>query len=120
MAQLQYLELPYADREHLTVFRDSSDKTPARERVKKSHELVLLLGDNLNDFKRDYYVANIKQRFELMEQDRQEFGERFIVLPNPTDGHWVRAIFGESEPAPTIENRSILLEAVKKGAWGGE
>jgi len=55
-----------------------------------------------------------------MERDRQEFGDRFIVLPNPTDGHWVRAIFGESEPAPTKENRSILLAAVKKGAWGGE
>ena len=120
LRQLQYLELPYADSEHLTVFRDSSDKTPAREGVKQSHELVLLLGDNLNDFKRDYYVANIEQRFELMERDRQEFGDRFIVLPNPTDGHWVRAIFGESEPAPTRENRSILLEAVKKGAWGGE
>ena len=89
LRQLQYLELPYADSEHLTVFRDSSDKTPAREGVKQSHELVLLLGDNLNDFKRDYYVANIKQRFELMEQDRQEFGDRFIVLPNPTDGHRV-------------------------------
>ena len=120
LRQLQYLELPYADSEHLTVFRDSSDKTPAREGVKQSHELVLLLGDNLNDFKRDYYLANIEQRFELMERDRQEVGDRFIVLPNPTDGHWVRAIFGESEPAPTKENRSILLEAVKKGAWGGE
>ncbi len=117
LRQLQYLELPYADREHLTVFRDSSDKTPARERVKKSHELVLLLGDNLNDFKRDYYVTNIEQRFALMERDKQEFGDRFIVLPNPTDGHWVRAIFGESEPAPTEETRSTLLAAATKGAW---
>ena len=101
----------------MTVFRDSSDKTPARERVKKSHELVLLLGDNLNDFKRDYYVTNIEQRFALMERDKQEFGDRFIVLPNPTDGHWVRAIFGESEPAPTEETRSTLLAAATKGAW---
>ena len=118
LRQLQYLALPFADSEHLTVFKDSSDKTPARESVKRSHELILLLGDNLNDFKRDYYVANIEQRFELMERDRQEFGDRFIVLPNLTDGHWVRAIFGESEPAPTIENRSILWKPSKKARVG--
>ena len=52
-----------------------------------------------------------------MERDKQEFGDRFIVLPNPTDGHWVRAIFGESEPAPTEETRSTLLAAATKGAW---
>ena len=108
--------LPYADREHLTVFKNSSDKTPARERVKKSHELVLLLGDNLNDFKRDYYVTNIEQRFALMERDKQEFGDRFIVLPNPTDGHWVRAIFGESEPAPTERLDQPFLQ-LRQRAW---
>jgi len=33
------------------------------------------------------------------------------VFPNPTDGHWIRAIFGESEPAPTDMNRRILRDA---------
>lgn len=40
-----------------------------------------------------------------------DYGHRFIVLPNPTDGHWVSAIFGESEPAPTDENRRRLRDA---------
>mgnify|MGYP001502353173 CR=1 FL=1 len=117
LKQLQYLDLPFADPEHLVVFRESSDKTSARERINRSHELILLLGDNLNDFKRDYYVADVEERRALMERDRAEIGDKFIILPNATDGHWVRAIFGESEPAATDENRLILLSAATKGAW---
>ena len=120
LKQLQYLDLPYADPEHLVVFRESSDKTSARERVNTSHELVLLLGDNLNDFKRDYYVADVEERRALMERDRAEIGDKFVILPNATDGHWVRAIFGESEPAATDENRLLLLSAATKGAWIGD
>ena len=33
LRQLQYLELPYADEDHLRVFRDTSDKSPAREAI---------------------------------------------------------------------------------------
>ena len=117
--QLQYLNLPYSDSEHLVVFRESSDKTSARERIGESHELILLLGDNLNDFKRDYYVADVEKRRALMERDRAEIGDKFIILPNATDGHWVRAIFGESEPAATDENRLKLLAAATRGAWIG-
>ena len=54
-----------------------------------------------------------------MERDREDFGETFILFPNPTDGHWVRAIFGESEPAATDENRQVLMRASVRGAWDG-
>ena len=119
LRQLQYLNLPYADADHLRVFRDTSNKAPARDSVSQSHELVLLLGDNLNDFKRDYYVADIDERFKLMERDRDDYGDRFILLPNATDGHWVRAIFGDSEPAASDENRATLMKAATRFAWDG-
>jgi 5'-nucleotidase (lipoprotein e(P4) family) len=109
LGHLRYLQ--FADDDHLTVFRDSSDKSPAREKISETHEVVILIGDNLNDYKRDYYVTNVSERMALMERDRDEFGRKFIVLPNPTDGHWVRAIFGESEPAPTDKNRRLLKAA---------
>lgn len=119
LAQLKFLEVPFADEEHLFVFRESSDKTPAREEIAADFDVVLLLGDNLNDYKRDYYVKDIDERLELMERDRADWGSKFIVLPNPTDGNWVRAIFGESEPAPTNENRRLLKSAATRVAWDG-
>ena len=120
LKQLQNLDLPFADSAHLTVFRETSDKTSARDAISGTHELVLLLGDNLNDYKRDYYVNSVTERFALMERDRKEIGDRFIILPNPTDGHWVKAIFGESEPAASDENRDILVSAATRTAWDGK
>ena len=119
LRQLQYFNLPYADADHLRVFRETSNKKPARDAISQSHELVLLLGDNLNDYKRDYYVTDVDERFKLMERDRDDYGDRFILLPNATDGHWVRAIFGDSEPAASDENRAILMAAATRSAWDG-
>ena len=69
---------------------------------------MLILGDNLNDYKRDYYVKDVDERFDIMSNDRDHYGDKFIILPNPTDGHWVRAMFGTSEPEPNDENLMIL------------
>lgn len=117
--QLEYLGFPYADEAHLTVYRETSNKMPTKNVIRDSHELIVMLGDNLNDYKRDYYVDGTELRYQLMERDRKEFGDKFILLPNPTDGHWVRAIFGESEPAPTKENRVKLKNAATRKAWSG-
>ena len=40
-----------------------------------------------------------------------------IIFPNPTDGHWIRAIFGDSEPPPSDHNRIILKQAATRSAW---
>ena len=117
LAQLRHLEFPFADEAHLYVFRETSDKSPAREEIESSHRVAVTLGDNLNDYRRDYYVRDVDERMSLMERDRDHWGRDFILLPNPTDGHWVRAIFGDSEPAPTDENRRILREAAMTHVW---
>jgi 5'-nucleotidase (lipoprotein e(P4) family) len=119
LAHLKHLNLPYANEENLFVFRESSDKSPAREKIEESFEVALMLGDNLNDYRRDYYVKDVDERRRLMERDRDDWGTKFILIPNPTDGHWVRAIFGNSEPAPTDENRRILKDAATRVAWDG-
>ena len=119
LGQLQFLEMPYADEAHLYVFRDTSDKTPAREEIAARYQVPIMLGDNLNDFKRDYYVNGVDERMALMQRDSAEWGDKYILLPNPTDGHWVRAIFGDSEPAPTEANRQRLKEAATRVAWEG-
>ena len=93
---------------------------PSKEAISKSHELVLILGDNLNDYKRDYYVKDVDERFDIMSNDRDDYGDKFIILPNPTDGHWVRAMFGTSEPEPNDENLMILKNFATRSAWNGK
>ncbi|MGF6138936.1 5'-nucleotidase, lipoprotein e(P4) family [Pseudomonas laurylsulfatiphila] len=117
LANLRKNNLPFADDKHLTVYRDSSNKEPRQSEIAKDYYVVVMLGDNLNDFKRKYYVADVKQRNSLMTEDKEQFGRKFIIFPNPTDGHWLKAIFGDSEPPATPENRAKFKAAASTTAW---
>ncbi|MNC73958.1 hypothetical protein D3C75_1252410 [compost metagenome] len=52
-----------------------------------------------------------------MTEDKEQFGRKFIIFPNPTDGHWLKAIFGDSEPPATPENRAKFKATVNSIAW---
>ena len=108
---------PLADAAHMRVLRESSNKELVQQKIREDYEVVALLGDNLNDFARRYYSTDVVERMSLMEQDRDRYGSDYILFPNPTDGHWIRAIFGESEPAASAENRDILRDAATRAAW---
>lgn len=111
VANLAHVGLAYADDAHCTFQRESSNKEPAQKAIAENYEVIAYLGDNLNDFRRKYYVKSVAQRKLLATEDAEEFGRKFIVFPNNTDGHWMRAIFGESEPADTPAYRERMLQA---------
>lgn len=117
LGNLTALGFPYADAGHVTILRDSSNKEPKQNEIARRYNVVVMLGDNLNDFRRKYYVKDVDERSRLMEEDRELFGRKFIIMPNPTDGHWIRAIFGDSEPPATDANRARFREAASKSAW---
>ncbi|MGG1664318.1 5'-nucleotidase, lipoprotein e(P4) family [Brevibacillus sp. NRS-1366] len=116
MTQLKKLNFPYVDEAHLTVNRETSNKETRQTEIAQKYNVISYLGDNLNDFRRVYYVKDVAERAKLMEQDKDLYGSKFILMPNPTDGHWVRAIFGDSEPPATDENREIWKKAATGAA----
>lgn len=118
MDHLKFLGFPNADTKHLTVLRDTSNKEKRQDEIMKDFNVVVFLGDNLNDFRRKYYIKNnVDDRIKMMETDREKFGRNYIIFPNPTDGHWLAAIYGESEPPPTNANREIMKKAATRSAW---
>lgn len=121
LSNLRSVGAPYVDEEHVTVLRESSNKEIRQNEIMQTHEVVVMLGDNLNDFRRKYYVrGDIDGRIAAMEEDKHLFGMQYVMFPNPTDGHWLAAIFGDSEPPASAENRDILREAATRSAWDGE
>lgn len=114
---LKAVGFPLVDDAHLRVLRESSNKELVQQEIRENYQVVALLGDNLNDFARRYYSTDVDQRINVMEQDRARYGLDYILFPNPTDGHWIRAIFGESEPPESDANRRILKEAATRSAW---
>ncbi|MFV0517775.1 MAG: 5'-nucleotidase, lipoprotein e(P4) family [Aminipila sp.] len=120
LGNIKAMGFPYADKEHLIVLQETSNKEEPQKVIAEKYNVSVYLGDNLNDFRRIYYVKDVDERRKLMEADKELFGSKYILFPNPTDGHWVRAIFGESEPAPANENRQIWENAAQKSKWNPE
>ncbi len=79
---------PEADKQHVLLKTNSSEKQPRRDMVLKNHNVVMLLGDNLSDFLSVFRSNSISKRGELVDYLRADFGKKFIVLPNPMYGDW--------------------------------
>lgn len=115
LANLRHAGLAYADDAHVTILRDSSNKEPAQQAIAAKYDVIAYLGDNLNDFRRRYYVNSVTERKKLAMEDARHFGSDYILFPNNTDGHWLKAIFGDSEPPDSPEyRRRMLLAALGK------
>jgi 5'-nucleotidase (lipoprotein e(P4) family) len=96
---LQKLGFPDVSDDTLLVRTDGSTKEPRRQSVAAKYRIVLLMGDNLNDFAGVFEQSRtIDSRIAAAEQNKNEFGSRFIVLPNPMYGAWEDVIYGEGRP----------------------
>lgn len=85
---LKNLKLPFSDDAHVFLRTDVSSKEPRRQVVRKEHEILLLFGDNLLDFSSLFEQQTTARRAAIVDSLRNEFGTRFIVLPNPMYGDW--------------------------------
>ncbi len=84
-----------ADRSNLMLSGDvrapAHEKGERRRWAAQRYRVLLMLGDNLGDFV-DGFNIGIAGRDALVEQYRPWWGERWIMLPNPSYGSWERAI----------------------------
>ena len=84
-------------REDTVVVREqgtTASKESRRQNVSARYRIVMLVGDNLNDFNDDFSGKSIAERKAQVDRERPEFGSRFIVLPNPMYGDWESAVYG--------------------------
>ena len=93
---LKQLGFPEVNDETLQVRTDtaSDTKEPRRQEIASHYHVVLLMGDNLNDFSDVFEKSKtVASRLEATEKNRSQFGTRFIVLPNSMYGDWENAIY---------------------------
>lgn len=91
---LKALGFPQVDDAHFMFKDKTSDKTTRRNEVLKTHNILMMLGDNLGDFDHYFDVHDEAKRNEGVKRFSSEFGRRFIVLPNPNYGTWEPAMYG--------------------------
>jgi 5'-nucleotidase (lipoprotein e(P4) family) len=98
-ANLKKLGFPNVNDRTLLVQTDpkNSSKEPRRQSVAAKYRVVLLMGDDLNDFAKVFEDSKtVESRIAALDQFKNEFGKRFIVLPNAMYGNWETAIYGRS------------------------
>lgn len=101
---LERLGIPPKDDSHLKLSTDTSDKTKRRRDVENEYEVLLIIGDNLRDFdeqfkcpkidKRnsDEIEAAIAVRKDRVDEKRSNWGDKWIILPNPAYGEWTKPL----------------------------
>ena len=111
---LKNLGFPQVLEDRLLLMEGNSDKEPRRRSIEKDHTILLLIGDNLNDFDNVFRNKAIDERKAAVERLREEFGKRFIILPNPMYGDWERAVYGY-DPRLSPGEKSKARKAHLKG-----
>ncbi len=101
---------PFADKKHLLMRTSTSSKEDRRQSIEETHKIILLIGDNLGDFLEIFDKKNISRRFEITDSLKNEFGKRFIILPNSMYGTWVNAILNYRNDLTTDQKLEIFHE----------
>ena len=70
-----------------------SDKTSRRSYVAEQYRIILIIGDDVNDFVTGTNKASSEQRMEVLNNYREYWGEKWIVIPNPIYGGWEFALY---------------------------
>jgi 5'-nucleotidase (lipoprotein e(P4) family) len=111
---LSELGFPNVDEKHLLLRTDSSDKQARRDTVTNDYEVALFLGDNLNDFTSDFRKKSVEERFIETDKIKDQWGTRFVVLPNPTYGEWESAVIKGNWGATAAEKDQMRKSYLKK------
>ena len=94
---------------------DVSSKEPRRRRIEQRYRIVLLIGDNLNDFAEAFEKTTIAGRISATDQSKALFGTRFIMLPNSMYGDWENSLYEynfQLTDAEKAARRRSLLKTV--------
>ena len=86
-SNLVNLGFPF-DTSTIMLLRDETRDKSERRSSLKDYEVIMLIGDNLGDFDSDFFGKPNKERWEVSVSLKDNFGEKFILLPNLIYGDW--------------------------------
>ena len=88
------------------------DKSSRRRFVAKDYRVLLLIGDDFNDFVPA--ETSLLQRTALMQRHRDQWGVSWFALPNPQYGSWTRALYGFDRGLSEEEKARRLMAHLEK------
>ncbi len=110
LMNLQKLNLPDADAAHLLLLTTTSSKEARRNKIEANYKVVMLMGDNLNDFTKAFEKKSIADRFAETDKVKTEWGNKFIVLPNSSYGEWENALYNYKYNLSPYQKETIRIQ----------
>lgn len=99
--------LPNADSAHILLKENTSSKVARRNKVTENHNIILFVGDNLTDFSEYFEDRSENYGFNKVDKEKEKFGDKYIILPNPMYGDWLKHIYNNSHKYTEIEKDSL-------------
>lgn len=88
----------------------ASDKTARRDHIASRYRILLLLGDDLNDFAA-VRGASPEDRRKFVDATEENWGTLWFMVPNPIYGSWEGAATGPSgSPCDELQKKIDALE----------
>lgn len=113
MQNMTELGFKFVDENNFYLKEEKSGKEPRREKVSEKFDIVLLLGDNLNDFSEVFENRGDDWGVSLVNQYKNEFGRRFIIFPNPMYGEWEKNVYQHQKNLTEKERFSFRRKAIE-------
>ncbi len=104
---------PFADDDHLMLRDQISSKEPRRQKILETHEIVILMGDNLSDLSMLFDDKKTAERHQAVHELKSEIGKKFIILPNGMYGAWVNALIENPDGLSKAEKLTALRSTLE-------
>ncbi|MFW6084922.1 MAG: 5'-nucleotidase, lipoprotein e(P4) family [Gemmatimonadota bacterium] len=104
---LEAMGFPPGEADDVYLLKDEregwgSDKTSRRAWIAERYRVLMLGGDDLNDFTTGARGTSVEDRADLVERHDEKWGSRWFVFANPTYGSWVSPLLeGLESPSPS-------------------
>ena len=112
LKNLRNFNFPDADNEHLLLRATVSSKEARKQQVLDNHELILLIGDNLNDLNKAFENRYPGDRMKATDSLSGQFGKNLIVLPNAVYGDWENSLYHYDRSLTPAQKDSVLKAAL--------
>lgn len=113
-SSMKEMGFPMIDEQHIFIRETgmASSKESRRAAIEKDYTVALLLGDNLEDFADLFPVTKGNDaRRAAVDQIHDQWGDKFIILPNAVYGDWEKAIY-QYDKTKTLQQRMSDKKAV--------
>lgn len=116
---LTALGFPGVSKHTLRLSTTTSDKQARFDEIRQSGaNVVLYIGDNLNDFGGATWHKDNAQRRDFVSHNHALFGTKFIILPNPQYGDWESGLTGGYNQLSAQQKIQVREQNLR--AWNGQ